>query len=144
MIKKDILFLAEAIKEADRSQDPVNNKMVGCVIVKKGVIIGRGFRNLFIINDRPHLDICFHAEHIALMEAGIHSKGSTLYCTMEPCNKRHRGLWNTVEPPLSCTDLIINSGVERVVYLETDDGEGFGGAGVMKEKGIKVDKISLS
>lgn len=139
----DILFMAEAIIESKKSHDPVNGKAVGCVIVKKNVIVGRGYRNLVVIKDHPYIDICFHAEHIALMEAGDNAKGSTIYCTLEPCAKRHKGSWNSFDPPLSCSEIISNSGVERLVYLSTDNGEGIGGSDFLKSKGIKVDKINV-
>lgn len=143
MIYKDIEFMNQAILESFRSKDPINGKQVGCVIVKKNVIVGRGFRNLFIINDRPYIDVCYHAEHIALMEAGGNAQGATIYCTMEPCHKRHKGSWNSIEPPDTCSDLIINAGIKRVVYLESDNGEGEGGAEYMKTKGIETQKISV-
>lgn len=143
MIEKDLYFINEALRQAEQSHDPINGKKVGSVIVYKNVIVGRGFRNLFIVNERPHIDICFHAEHIALMEAGDNAKGATLYCTMEPCNKRHLGAWNTFEPPESCTQLIMKAGIKRVVYINSDDGEGCGGADLLAKNGIIVNKISI-
>lgn len=142
-IQIDLKFMAQAIEEMAKSYDPINGKKVGCVIVKKNVIVGRGFRNLFIVKESPYLDICFHAEHIALMEAGEHSKGSTMYCTMEPCTKRHAGSWNKMDIPDSCSDMIIKSGVSRLVYFESDNGEGSGGKEHLIKAGLKVSQIKL-
>lgn len=139
----DILFMSEAIAEASKSYDPVNNQKVGCVIVRKNVIVGRGYRFLSIIKQYPYIDICFHAEHVALMEAGDAAKDSTMYCTLEPCLARHHGVWNKFHPPMSCSELIINAGVKRVVYLASDNGEGSGGENFMIKNGIQVNKIRI-
>ncbi|HCK74340.1 MAG TPA: riboflavin biosynthesis protein RibD, partial [Acidimicrobiaceae bacterium] len=48
-----------------------------------------------------------HAERVALEAAGPSAQGATLYSTLEPCCHYGR------TPP--CTDLIINSGIRRVV-----------------------------
>lgn len=139
---EDIVFMTEAITEAKKSYDPINGKQVGCIIVKKNIIVGRGFRNLFIVKTSPHIDICFHAEHIALMEAGNSAVGATMYCTLEPCLHRHKGSWNTFDPPRSCSELIKESGISRLVYIASDTGEGSGGSIFLKQNGIKVDKIN--
>jgi dCMP deaminase len=43
-----------------------------------------------------------HAEANALLQAGMHASGGTIYCTHYPCRE--------------CANLILNSGIERVVY----------------------------
>lgn len=139
----DILYMAEAVKISKDSKDVANGKEVGCVIVRKNVIVGRGFRNLFVVKEIPYIDICFHAEHIALMEAGENARGGTMYVTMEPCKKRHQGVWNTYGPPLNCSEMIIQAGIKRVIYLYKDQGEGGGGRDVLIEAGIEVKQIRL-
>lgn len=142
-IQIDLKFMGVAIEEMAKSHDPINGKKVGCVIVKKGVIIGRGFRNLFIVKEVPYLDICFHAEHIALMESGEGAEGAIMYCTMEPCSKRHSGSWNKLDTPISCSELIVNSGIKRLVYIESDNGEGSGGREILTKSGIEVSQIKM-
>ena len=74
------------------------NPAVGAVIVKDGVILGRGWTQP---GGRPH------AETEALKRAGKEAKGATLYVTLEPCS--HQGK----TPP--CVDAIIRAGIARVV-----------------------------
>src|SRR5688500_19536119 len=56
------------------------NPAVGAVIVKDGVILGRGWTRP---GGRPH------AETEALKHAGRAARGATLYVTLEPCS--HHG-----------------------------------------------------
>lgn len=79
------------------------NPMVGAVIVKKGMIIGRGYHQRFGEN---------HAEINAIRNAGEDIAGSTLYVTLEPCC--HEGK----TPP--CTDSIIKNKIARVVIGTID------------------------
>ena len=70
------------------------NPAVGALVVKDGVIVGRGY------TQPPGSN---HAEIVALNQAGERAKGSQLYVTLEPCCHYGR------TPP--CTKAIINSGV---------------------------------
>ncbi|PCJ99841.1 MAG: riboflavin biosynthesis protein RibD [Zetaproteobacteria bacterium] len=74
------------------------NPSVGCVIVKDMCVVARART---ADGGRPH------AESQALEQAGILSRGSTLYVTLEPCT--HHGQ----TPP--CVDAIIAAGITRVV-----------------------------
>ncbi len=81
------------------------NPAVGAVLVKDGVIIGRGWTQP---GGRPH------AETEALKRAGRgKARGATLYTTLEPCaHQSPRGP--------TCTDLIIAAKPERVVIAVAD------------------------
>jgi len=100
------------------------NPAVGAVLVKDGVIVGRGWTQP---GGRPH------AETEALKRAGKDAKGATLYVTLEPCS--HHGK----TPP--CADAIIRSGVTRVVSALEDVNPDVAGQGYAKlrERGIVVD-----
>src|SRR6195256_3004198 len=74
------------------------NPAVGAVIVKDGLVIGRGWTQP---GGRPH------AEVEALRRAGEAARGATLYATLEPCS--HIGK----SPP--CADAIIAARIARVV-----------------------------
>src|SRR5947207_12957983 len=74
------------------------NPAVGCVIVKDGRIVGRGWTQP---GGRPH------AETEALARAGAAASGATAYVSLEPCC--HVGK----TPP--CADALIAAGVRRVV-----------------------------
>jgi len=100
------------------------NPAVGAVIVKDGVIVGRGWTQT---GGRPH------AEVEALRHAKKAAQGATMYVTLEPC--AHQGK----TPP--CADAIIKAGIARVVSALEDPNPEVAGAGHRKltERGIKVD-----
>lgn len=100
------------------------NPAVGAVLVKDGVIVGRGWTQA---GGRPH------AEVEALKRAKRSAKGATLYVTLEPCS--HEGK----SPP--CADAIIKAGVARVVSAIEDPNPEVAGQGHarLRDKGIAVD-----
>src|SRR5258706_8464074 len=100
------------------------NPAVGALVVKDGVIVGRGWTQP---GGRPH------AEPEALRRAGEAARGATLYVTLEPCS--HIGK----SPP--CADAIIPAGIARVVSAIEDPNPEVGGQGHAKLRaaGISVD-----
>jgi diaminohydroxyphosphoribosylaminopyrimidine deaminase/5-amino-6-(5-phosphoribosylamino)uracil reductase len=100
------------------------NPAVGAVVVKDGVIVGRGWTQA---GGRPH------AEPEALQRAGESARGATLYATLEPCS--HFGK----SPP--CTEAIIAAGIARVVSAIEDPNPEVGGQGHarLRAAGIAVD-----
>jgi diaminohydroxyphosphoribosylaminopyrimidine deaminase/5-amino-6-(5-phosphoribosylamino)uracil reductase len=100
-----------------------SNPSVGCLIVRDGVIVGRGVTAL---SGRPH------AEPQALAEAGELARGATAYVTLEPCS--HHGK----TPP--CAGTLIASGVARVVVALTDPDPRVSGRGLrmLTDAGIEV------
>src|SRR5207342_462151 len=100
------------------------NPAVGAVVVKDGVIVGRGWTQP---GGRPH------AEPEALKRAGEAARGATLYVTLEPCS--HFGK----SPP--CVDAVIAAGIARVVSAIEDPNPEVAGQGHAKLRaaGIAVD-----
>src|SRR5215212_587270 len=100
------------------------NPAVGAVVVKDGVIVGRGWTQA---GGRPH------AEPEALKRAGDAARDATLYVTLEPCS--HFGK----SPP--CVDAVIASGIARVVSAIEDPNPEVAGQGHAKLRaaGITVD-----
>jgi diaminohydroxyphosphoribosylaminopyrimidine deaminase / 5-amino-6-(5-phosphoribosylamino)uracil reductase len=100
------------------------NPAVGAVVVKDGVIVGRGWTQP---GGRPH------AEPVALAQAGEAARGATLYVTLEPCS--HVGK----SPP--CADAIIAAGIARVVSAIEDPNPEVAGQGHarLRAAGISVD-----
>jgi diaminohydroxyphosphoribosylaminopyrimidine deaminase / 5-amino-6-(5-phosphoribosylamino)uracil reductase len=100
------------------------NPAVGAVLVKDGVVVGRGWTQP---GGRPH------AEPEALRRAGEAARGATLYVTLEPCS--HFGK----SPP--CADAIIAAGVARVVSAIEDPNPEVAGQGHarLRAAGIAVD-----
>ena len=121
----DARFMQLALTLGRRGQGRTwPNPAVGAVVVKDGVIVGRGWTQP---GGRPH------AEPEALKRAGEAARGATLYATLEPCS--HFGK----SPP--CADAIIAAGVARVVSAIEDPNPEVAGQGHAKLRaaGIKVD-----
>lgn len=102
------------------------NPNVGCVIVAPGgEVVGRGATKP---GGRPH------AEAVALRQAREAARGATLLTTLEPCNHRsHRGP--------TCTDLILEAGIARVVAAIEDPDPRTAGEGLrrLRDAGIEVE-----
>ncbi len=100
------------------------NPAVGAVIVKDGVIVGRGWTQP---GGRPH------AEVEALRRAADAARGATLYVTLEPCS--HFGK----SPP--CADAAIAAGIARVVSAIEDPNPKVAGEGHarLRAAGIAVE-----
>jgi diaminohydroxyphosphoribosylaminopyrimidine deaminase/5-amino-6-(5-phosphoribosylamino)uracil reductase len=118
-------YMGEALRLAENglyTTDP--NPRVGCVVVKDGKVLGRGFHK------RAGEA---HAEVLALAEAGAAAKGSTLYVNLEPC--AHHGR----TPP--CAEAVIAAGAARVVASMTDPNPQVSGKGfeLLRAKGVRVD-----
>ncbi len=75
--------------------------------------------------------LCSHAEENAIVQAAYHGisvKGATLYSTLSPC--------------LICTKMIINAGIERVVY-NLDYPLSGTARDLLDEAGLSLDFLSL-
>ena len=122
-VEPDGEWLARAATLAGRGWGRVRpNPMVGCVLVKDGVIVGEGWHEEF---GGPH------AEVNALSEAGEGARNATAYVTLEPCS--HYGK----TPP--CTDALLDAGVSRVVFGAADPGaEAAGGRRRLSNAGVEV------
>jgi diaminohydroxyphosphoribosylaminopyrimidine deaminase/5-amino-6-(5-phosphoribosylamino)uracil reductase len=121
----DLRFMQLALTLGRRGQGRTwPNPAVGAVIVKDGVIIGRGWTQP---GGRPH------AEPVALAQAGEAARGATLYVTLEPCS--HFGK----SPP--CADAIVAAGIARVVAAIEDPNPDVAGQGHarLRAVGIRVD-----
>jgi len=100
----DARFMALALRLGARGLGRVwPNPAVGCVIVRDGAILGRGWT---APGGRPH------AETEALARAGAAARGATAYVSLEPC--AHHGQ----TPP--CAEALAAAGVARVVTAMED------------------------
>jgi diaminohydroxyphosphoribosylaminopyrimidine deaminase/5-amino-6-(5-phosphoribosylamino)uracil reductase len=125
----DQRFMALALALGRRGQGRTwPNPAVGAVIVKDGVIMGRGWTQP---GGRPH------AEVEALRRAGDAARGATLYVTLEPCSHYAKS------PP--CADAVISAGIARVVSAIEDPNPEVAGQGHarLRAAGIVVD-VGLS
>ena len=101
------------------------NPSVGCVVVSPtGQVLGEDVTG---IGGTPH------AEEAVLTRLGHSAKGATVYVTLEPCRQRSKG-------GASCSELLVNVGVNRVVCAVPDKHpNGQGGFDRLKSEGIVVD-----
>ncbi len=119
-------YMALAIKIAEKGRAQTSpNPMVGCVIVKRGRIVGDGYHKK--AGDE-------HAEVIALNKAGKKAVNSTLYVNLEPCSH-----WGRTPP---CTERIIESGVREVIIGVKDPNPLIDSYRELKFRGIKT-KIGI-
>lgn len=106
-----------------------NNPRVGCLLVKNGIVIGRGV----------HLqDGGAHAEVQALATASEDPSGATAYVSLEPCCIEGR--------TAPCTSALISAGIQRVVIGELDPNAEVNGSGVreLQDASISVTVLGLS
>jgi len=100
------------------------NPNVGCLIVRDGRVVGRGWTQP---GGRPH------AEAMALAEAGDTARGATVYVTLEPCaHASPRGP--------ACSDLLAAVQPARVVAALIDPDKRTAGEGFarLRAAGIEV------
>ncbi len=146
MDKWDKRFMALTETVAQWSSCFQENRHVGAVIVKDKRVMATGYngapagivscaekgeclrRKLNIPSGTQH-ELCYavHAEQNAIIQAaryGVNINGATLYCTHQPC--------------VICAKIIINAGIQRVVYKDgyPDDFS----LQLFNEAGVKVDK----
>jgi diaminohydroxyphosphoribosylaminopyrimidine deaminase/5-amino-6-(5-phosphoribosylamino)uracil reductase len=124
----DSRWLAAAAALAERAR-PLSrpNPAVGAIIVKDGVVVGRGWTRL---GGRPH------AEAVALEQAGEAARGATLHVTLEPC--AHRGARGP-----ACADLAMAAGLARVVAGVEDPDPRTAGAGLTRLREAGIDAVCL-
>ncbi len=122
----DVRWMRVALVLAARGLGNVwPNPAVGCVVVKDGKVVGRGWTQA---GGRPH------AETEALGRAGDLAKGATAYVSLEPCD--HHG----VTPP--CTEALIAAGIARCVIATRDPDPRVSGSGIkrLRDAGISVEE----
>jgi dCMP deaminase len=122
-------------------------RQVGAVLVKDKKILATGYngapsrlehcldigclreRQAIPSGERHELCRGLHAEQNAIIQAAYHGveiRGATLYCTNHPC--------------IICSKMVINAGIQRVVYRE-----GYADAlakEMLRQSGIKIKKFN--
>ena len=121
---EDARWMRRALSLAASAAGETNpNPLVGCVIVKAGRVVGKGFHARA---GSPH------AEVIALERAGERARGATLYVNLEPC--AHQGR----TPP--CAPRVAAAGLRRVVVAQRDPNPLVSGRGLalLRRHGLSV------
>jgi diaminohydroxyphosphoribosylaminopyrimidine deaminase / 5-amino-6-(5-phosphoribosylamino)uracil reductase len=120
------LYMKRAMELAQKGLGLVSpNPLVGCVLVKDGVIVSEGYHQKF---GGAHAEV----NAILNLPSNINPKDCTLYVNLEPCC--HHGK----TPP--CTDLIISRGIKKVVVSNSDPNPLVAGIGIekLREAGVEV------
>jgi diaminohydroxyphosphoribosylaminopyrimidine deaminase/5-amino-6-(5-phosphoribosylamino)uracil reductase len=118
-------YLRQALELARQGEGETSpNPAVGAVLVKDGVVAGRGFHTWAGVE---------HAEMAALREAGERARGATLYLTLEPCSHHGR--------TAPCAEAVRDAGAARVVAIGEDPNPIVAGRGLalLREAGVQVE-----
>lgn len=121
---EDIAYMREALALAAQGRCSTSpNPAVGCLLVRNGEVVGRGFH---VRAGGPH------AEVVALAAAGDAARGATAYVSLEPCD--HQGRTGP------CSVALIAAGIARVVYACDDPNPRVagGGAARLRAAGVAV------
>lgn len=120
-------WMGAALALAARGQGRTSpNPSVGCVVVRDGVVVGRGWTQP---GGRPH------AEAMALEQAGAAAAGATVYVTLEPCAHR------SVRGP-ACADLLVASKPARVVVALGDPDPRTNGKGLARLAAAGIETVT--
>ena len=119
-------YMDLTIKLAEKGKGSTSpNPMVGCIIVKRGRIVGKGYHKKAGAE---------HAEVLALNDAGKKAINSTMYVNLEPCSH-----WGRTPP---CTEKIVEAGVREVIIGMEDPNPLVDGFRELKFRGLKT-KIGI-
>ena len=119
-------YMEIALKIAEKGEGSVSpNPLVGCIIVKRGKIVGKGYHKQYGGE---------HAEINAIKNAGKKVANATLYINLEPCSH-----WGKTPP---CTEKIVEAGVREVIIGMYDPNPLVEGFKELKFRGIKT-KIGI-
>ena len=111
---QDVAFMQLALDLAKQGEFTTTpNPSVGCVLVKDGKVVGKGFHAKA---GEPH------AEVMALREAGENARGATAYVSLEPCSHFGR------TPP--CAKGLVEAGVSKVIAAMCDPNPQVAGKGL--------------
>ena len=128
MNPSDGVFLQASIELAERGRCTcAPNPTVGCIIVRQGLIIGRGYHALTGAD---------HAEVNAIKDAGGEVAGATVYVSLEPCA--------FVGRTPACAQTLIDANVARVVIAAEDPHPQVAGAGIemLRAAGVEVNLLT--
>ena len=115
-------YMDIAMQLAEKGKGYVSpNPLVGCVIVKRGKIVGRGYH-------KKYGEV--HAEINALKTAGKKARNATMYVNIEPCSH-----WGKTSP---CTEKIVEAGIREVIVGMEDPNPLVDGYKELKFRGLKT------
>lgn len=132
-LRYDKAYLRMATTWAELSH--CSRKKVGAIIVKDGMIISdgyngtpSGFDNCCESDSGDTLWYVLHAEANAILKvakSNHNCEGATLYLTLSPCK--------------DCSKLVLQAGIERVVYMMKYKDQS--GVDFLKAAGVQIEQI---
>lgn len=127
----DKQYLMEAIEQSRLCKPQAGNYSVGAVLVTDERIF-HGYTHQSAPNNHAEEEVIAQA-----LEAGVSMHGATIYSSIEPCSTRK-------SKPRSCSQLIIDHGIARVVYALAEPTlfVNCNGTDMLREAGIEVDYIA--
>jgi pyrimidine deaminase RibD-like protein len=123
-VDADADFMRQALEEGRKALPAcLPNPPVGCVLVRGGRVIARGF------TQPPYRN---HAEAMALSQISGSAEGVCAYVTLEPCSFQGR--------TPSCAHALVAAGIRRVVVgiLDPDPRNNGAGLAVLVGAGVEV------
>ena len=114
-----------ALREARKGWGSTSpNPLVGAVIVRDGIVLGKGYH---VRAGEGHAEV----NAIAAC-AGKDLRGATIYVTLEPCCTRGR--------TPACTDAILRSGISRVVFgcADPNPKHALRAVEILRDQGVEV------
>jgi len=119
-------YMELALKLAEKGRGCVSpNPLVGCIIVKRGKIVGKGYHKKYGEE---------HAEINAIKSAGKKANNATMYVNLEPCSH-----WGKTPP---CTESVVQAGIREVIVAMEDPNPIVDGFKELKFRGLKT-KIGI-
>ena len=119
-------YMEIALKLAEKGKGSVSpNPLVGCIIVKRGRIVGKGYHKKYGEE---------HAQINALKTAGKKANNATMYVNLEPCSH-----WGKTPP---CTEKVVEAGIREVIIGMEDPNPLVDGYKELKFRGLKT-KIGI-
>lgn len=125
----DTLFVQATLELAAKGRNScAPNPPVGCIIVRQGIVLGRGYHRTAGEG---------HAEVNAIADAGGDITGATVYVSLEPCA--------FVGRTPACAQTLVDAGVARVVIGTEDPHPQVAGKGaaMLRQAGIDVRTLDL-
>jgi diaminohydroxyphosphoribosylaminopyrimidine deaminase/5-amino-6-(5-phosphoribosylamino)uracil reductase len=121
----DDAFMQQALRLARRGQGRVEpNPMVGCLIVRDGRVLGRGYHRRI---GGPHAEIAALED---CRKQSQDARDATVYVTLEPCCHQGR------TPP--CVDALLDARPQRVVVAIEDPFDQVHGHGIESLRGAGI------
>jgi len=119
-------YMEIALQLAEKGRGHVSpNPLVGCVIVKRGKIVGKGYHRKYGQD---------HAEINAIRSAAKKANNATMYVNIEPCSH-----WGKTPP---CTEKVVEAGIREVIVGMEDPNPLVDGYKELKFRGLKT-KIGI-